>query len=178
MIYCISHVLCAWRAYAFFSYVIVQFQTLFSGFPHITRPLHDNSNFTITMLAMLGRLSYIILTFRLIVGYDMGEVEEMSLITTMLEKERSRNEYMREYYSNQIAALPKGSVVAKKAGNNIYYYLQYRNGPKVLSDYIGKESEKVDRVREQTTKRKHFEAMLSKLNKEHAEIQKTLEVIK
>ena len=108
----------------------------------------------------------------------MGEVEEMSLITTMLEKERSRNEYMREYYRNQIAALPKGSVVAKKAGNNIYYYLQYRNGPKVLSDYIGKESEKVDRVREQTTKRKHFEAMLSKLNKEHAEIQKTLEVIK
>jgi len=43
----------------------------------------------------------------------------------MLEKERSRNEYMREYYRNQIAALPKGSVVAKKAGNNIYYYLQY-----------------------------------------------------
>ena len=108
----------------------------------------------------------------------MIEVEEMSLITTMLEKERSRNEYMRDYYRNQIATLPKGSVVAKKAGNNTYYYLQYRNGPKVLSDYIGKESEKVDRVREQTTKRKHFEAMLSKLNKENTEIQKTLEVIK
>jgi len=108
----------------------------------------------------------------------MIEVEELSLITTMLEKERSRNEYMREYYRNQIAALPKGSVVAKKAGNNIYYYLQYRNGLKALSDYIGKESEKVDRVREQTTKRKHFEAMPLKLNKEHAEIQKMFEVIR
>lgn len=107
----------------------------------------------------------------------MIEVEEMSIITTMLEKELSRNEYMRKYYKNQIAALPKGSVVAKKAGNNTYYYRQYRNGPKVLSDYIGKESEKVDRVRRQIEKRKHSEAMLSKLNKEHAEIQKTLEVI-
>ena len=35
--------------------------------------------------------------------------------------------------------MPKGSVVAKTVGQNVYYYLKYRNGKKVFTDYLGKE---------------------------------------
>ena len=38
----------------------------------------------------------------------------------------------------QITSLPKGNIRQKKIGREIYYYLQYRKGKKVIDEYIGK----------------------------------------
>lgn len=102
----------------------------------------------------------------------------MSLILSIIKKEKPRNEYMRKYYEEKISALPKGSIVEKKVGNHNYYYLKYRKGAKVMTDYIGKEPEKADEIRMDIEKRKHFEAMLSELSKEYAMIEKILEAEK
>ena len=34
---------------------------------------------------------------------------------------------------------PKGSVKKRVLGGGVYYYLQYRQGPKVVQKYVGKE---------------------------------------
>jgi len=105
-------------------------------------------------------------------------VNQVSLILSIIKKEKPRNEYMRKYYKEKIASLPKGVIVEKQVGNHTYYYLKYRRGSKVITDYIGKESEKADEIRMKVEKRKHFEAMLSELNKEYEMIEKMLEAEK
>ena len=102
----------------------------------------------------------------------------MNLLVSLIEKEKPRNEYMRQYYENEIASLPKGSIVKKKVGNNEYYYLKYRDGSKTITDYLGKDLVKIESVRSQIERRKHFEYMLIELNKEHNLIKKMLEVAK
>ena len=74
---------------------------------------------------------------------------------------------MQKQYSNKIIALPKGSLTTK----NDYYYLQYRIGKKVITDYIGKQK---DEIEQKLEKRKHFEQMLCDLKKEHKAILKML----
>src|SRR2546428_94911 len=51
-----------------------------------------------------------------------------------------------EYYQNlksriekRLGALPQGSVKKRELSGRIYYYLQYRHGPKVVQKYMGKE---------------------------------------
>jgi hypothetical protein len=39
----------------------------------------------------------------------------------------------------RLALLPKGRIRSKKIGSEVYYYLQYRKGRSVKTDYIGKE---------------------------------------
>jgi hypothetical protein len=40
--------------------------------------------------------------------------------------------------SARLALLPKGRIRSKRIGRDIYYYLHYRKGPSIRSDYIGK----------------------------------------
>jgi len=56
--------------------------------------------------------------------------------------------------------------------------LKHKKSSKVTTDYIGKEPEKADEIRMKVEKRKHFEAMLSELNKEYEMIEKMLEAEK
>ena len=39
---------------------------------------------------------------------------------------------------NVLKKIPKGTIIRKKIRGHYYYYLAYRNGPKVKYDYIGK----------------------------------------
>ena len=50
-----------------------------------------------------------------------------------------------EYYQNiksqlekKLKQLPRGSVKKRNLGNQVYYYLQYRDGSKVVHKYLGK----------------------------------------
>lgn len=81
---------------------------------------------------------------------------------------------MQREYQNKIDQLPKGTIVRKKVGNHEYYYLKYRNGKKTVTDYIGRDLKKVDEVRTQVEKRKHFEKMLSELREENKLIDKLM----
>jgi hypothetical protein len=93
----------------------------------------------------------------------------MSLLSVIVSEEKSRIEKMIFCYEQEVAALPKGTLVYKKAGNNAYYYLQFREGKKTVSNYVGIESDKVEELRTQINRRRHIEAMLKGLRSEYAQ---------
>jgi len=94
------------------------------------------------------------------------------LIETVIHREAKRNEQMILQYESLLLELPKGSIVCRK---NEYYYLKYRENGKVCDKYLGKESSKIEGIREKLAQRKHCEEMLTALHQEKKAIQKILE---
>ena len=78
--------------------------------------------------------------------------DSMSLLTEAVEQEQRRIERM------------------------ISQYEQYRNGKKTVSEYIGRQSDKVEELQKQIDRRKHIQAMLKALHEEYATAQKMMEV--
>ncbi len=99
----------------------------------------------------------------------------MTLLAQIFTEEKHRIERMISEYEQVLLALPKGTLVSKSVKSNSYYYLQYRQGKKTISKYIGKDSEKVEQVRVQIERRKHIEVMLNALRGEHAQARKISE---
>ena len=97
----------------------------------------------------------------------------MNMILTTIVQEKERIEYMLTKYQEEHDRLPKGSISEKKAGDKTYYYLKYRDGKKVVSQYISKSQ--IDEIRAQIEKRKHIEAMIKSLQEELAIANKVLE---
>ena len=108
------------------------------------------------------------------VGYNM-KGDNMSLMLHIVQKEKDRIDRMLTAYERQLDVLPKGSVTIKTVGNDVYYYLKYRNGKKVLTDYLGKDGERLAEVRSALEKRRHIEAMITHLRAERALADKVLE---
>ena len=79
-------------------------------------------------------------------------------------QEKKRIEYMIEKYMDEYSCLPKGSIYEKRVGDKVYYYLKYRDGKKVVSQYISKD--RIDEVSLKIQKRKHVETMIKSLKKE------------
>ena len=99
----------------------------------------------------------------------------MNLLLHTVQQEKQRIDYMIEQYQTQLAVLPKGTLSEKAIGEKRYYYLKFRDGKKVISQYITKSD--VDAVRKQIDKRKHLEAMLKSLQEEKAIADRVLEGI-
>ena len=60
----------------------------------------------------------------------------------------------------RLAILPKGNIKKKNIKGEVYYYLQYRKGRRVIDEYIGKKIPEL--LTEQLKQRKHLEADLLK----------------
>jgi hypothetical protein len=88
----------------------------------------------------------------------------MGLLTTTVLKETKRIEYMIDRYEDIRAALPKGTVCKKRIGRKDYYYLKYRDGDRIVSDYIHKED--LENLTELVAHRKHVELMIRSLKDE------------
>ncbi len=97
----------------------------------------------------------------------------MNLLLHTVMKEQERINYMLAEYQNQLSALPKGTISEKTVGAKTYYYLKYRDGKRVVSQYIGKKE--IENVRSQIEKRRHIEAMVNSLLEEKAIADKVLE---
>ena len=96
----------------------------------------------------------------------------MTIVATILNKENIRNHNMIVEYERELSMLPRGSIKAKIVGNKTYYYLNYRDGKKVVSKYIGKNKETLDQIKEQLERRNQIENILKKLKEEQLQIQK------
>lgn len=99
----------------------------------------------------------------------------MNLLIRTVQKEKERIDYMLSKYLQQLKELPKGSIMAKNVGTSTYYYLKYREGKKVYTDYLGKDGERVRNIRAELKKRRHIEAMITHLRTEQALASKVLE---
>ena len=97
----------------------------------------------------------------------------MNMILTTITQEKKRIEYMLAKYKEEYGNLPKGSIFEKAVGERVYYYLKYRDGKRVVSQYISKSQ--IDEIRQQLEKRKHIEAMIKSLQEELAIANKVLE---
>ena len=99
----------------------------------------------------------------------------MNFLIRTIQKEKQRIDRMLDAYSKQLDGLPKGSVSKKKSGRNTYYYLKYRDGRRVISEYLGKDEIKVSQIRALLDKRRHVEAMIKSLREEQALASRVLE---
>ncbi|HAG68640.1 MAG TPA: hypothetical protein DCL38_01545 [Lachnospiraceae bacterium] len=86
------------------------------------------------------------------------------MLTNTFKQERDRIEYMINEYSKRLKELPKGTLSAKHVGTKTYYYLKYRVGKKVVSDYVRKEQ--LPALKESLEHKKHIKTMLRFLKEE------------
>lgn len=97
----------------------------------------------------------------------------MNLIISTVLQEKRRIDYMLEKYQEALAGLPKGTFSEKLVNGNTYYYLKYRDGKKVISQYIRKQD--VGALRKQIEKRRHIETMIRSLQEEQELAARVLE---
>lgn len=101
----------------------------------------------------------------------------MDLIRSVLQEELESSLEARDYYQEEISKLPKGSLSRKKIDKRVYYYLAYREGSKVKTDYIGKLSNKeVKDYQKRINKRRHYQSQLKKVDKKIKYLRKVLNV--
>lgn len=96
----------------------------------------------------------------------------MSMLASVVAKEEQRNMNMIRQYTKELEDLPKGSIRVKTIKGNVYYYLNYRDGEKVVSKYIGKDEEKVLDLKQRIERRIQIEKILKQLKAERKEIVK------
>ena len=97
----------------------------------------------------------------------------MNMILSTITKEKTRIEYMLAKYREEYESLSKGTISEKQVGENTYYYLKYRSGKKVISQYVNKAN--IDEIKEQIERRKHIEKMIKSLQEELNIANKVLE---
>ena len=88
----------------------------------------------------------------------------MNLLETTVTRERDKIQYMLDEYTRRLKALPKGTLSEKKVGTKTYYYLKYRVGKKVVSDYVTREE--LPALMEQLEHKKHIKTMIRYLKEE------------
>src|SRR5687768_13052453 len=66
----------------------------------------------------------------------------MKVLLGVLKEEEDRLKELSQFYEKEISAKPKGSLSIKKLGKHRYAYLNYREGDKVKTRYIGSEHDK------------------------------------
>lgn len=97
----------------------------------------------------------------------------MSLIISIVKKQKQKIDYILEKYQKILSNLPKGTISEKKVNKNIYYYLKYRDGKKVVSKYIGKND--IETIRSQLERRHHIEVRIQLLTEEQKLAEKVLD---
>lgn len=96
----------------------------------------------------------------------------MAIIKSILEEELERYKEMEKSYLVKIESLPNGSLRKKRVGNKEYYYLKYRDGNKIKTDYL-----KINNTTELETIKKNIN-LRKNLEKELMEIKKDCKLIR
>lgn len=82
----------------------------------------------------------------------------MSEVLHVVKEEYNRLLELKLKYDSEIENLPKGCLIQKSRHNQVYSYLVFREGKKVISKYLGKSgSDKVIELSEKTKSHKNFE---------------------
>lgn len=96
----------------------------------------------------------------------------MSILDDVLREEMQRIERIKSAYTDEIASLPKGTIVQKKIAGKEYSYLQYRCGNKVLSHYVKEEN--LNETYNKINRRKFLEQDMKRISRDKARIEKVL----
>ena len=96
----------------------------------------------------------------------------MSVLDEVLKEEYDRLIRMKTAMSLEYAALPKGSISKKNIRGCDCYYLQYREGEKVISRYIRKEE--VDDLAAKIERRRGLRKSLRDIDVEMKKIKRAM----
>ncbi|WP_039924911.1 hypothetical protein, partial [Treponema sp. JC4] len=84
-----------------------------------------------------------------------------ALIQSVFKDELERTIRLISRYQKEIDLLPKGSIFHRQIGNQIYLYLNYREGNKVISKFLGKpESYNEEELKSKLEKRKELSQLI------------------
>jgi hypothetical protein len=72
--------------------------------------------------------------------------------------------------------LPKGSIHAKKIKGGVYYYRCYRDKDKIISDYLGRDPQKLSELREQIKNRKALELSIRRTGEDIRLLEKAVKL--
>lgn len=78
----------------------------------------------------------------------------MSVLEDILEEEYARSVKLLERMNAEFELLPKGSIRVRRLKGHEYYYLNYRDGDKVKSEYVP--AAKVNELRLKVERRRAF----------------------
>ena len=88
-------------------------------------------------------------------------------IKSVLREEQANSLRMQERYEQELAKLPRGSLVRRRICGHEYYYLVYREGGKVRSIYRGQPgAEEIARYRAARDQRAKYRKLLSKVKRQ------------
>ena len=96
----------------------------------------------------------------------------MAVLEDILSEELQRIERIEAAYTEELYSLPKGVLVRKNIAGGEYYYLQYREGNKIISKYIKPENKNETSV--SIERRKSLQVALKRINKDKVKIERML----
>jgi hypothetical protein len=99
----------------------------------------------------------------------------MSYIINLVSDEANWIRVLIKKYEKQLLLLPKGTLQIRRRRKNEYYYLSFRDGKRIITNYVGKDEKKINEVKEGLEKRKHIEDILRQLNRELSVAKRVLE---
>jgi len=102
----------------------------------------------------------------------------MSVVLDAIKENLERNLYMQELYSKNMQSLRKGSLTVKIINGNEYYYLIYRDGEKVKTEYIGiKGKTDLKNIKKELKDRENYRTQILQLKKEEKELRKAIKAL-
>lgn len=97
------------------------------------------------------------------------------MVKAVFQDELDRNLRLVSRYEKELELLPKGSIFKRKIGNQEYLYLNFREGKKVISKFLGKtEDFNAGELQTQLDKRKEYKQLLKRLKIEQKELLKAI----
>jgi len=102
----------------------------------------------------------------------------MSVVLDAIKENLERNLYMQELYFKNMQNLRKGSLTIKTINGKEYYYLVYREGEKVRTDYIGvKGKADLNHVKKEIKDRGNYRKQIIQLKKEEKELRRAIKAL-
>lgn len=99
-------------------------------------------------------------------------MREPSILEGVLLEEYERSLSTTAALESAIAALPSGYIRESRRGGRVYYYLQRREGKRVISEYVPRE--RVGELREQIELRKSYARGLKTQERSRMQIERAL----
>lgn len=96
----------------------------------------------------------------------------MSFLVGVLQEELDRLDRQQAAYERDLQELPKGYISKKNIRGKVSYYLQHRDGGKIVSKWIS--AEDLPKVEVQVKRRKQLEASLRRVREDQKKLRKVL----
>ncbi len=96
----------------------------------------------------------------------------MSILMDVLQEELDRLDWQEGVYKAELQELPRGYISKKNIRGRVSYYLQYREGEKIVSRYIS--SEDVPNIEVQVKRRKQLEDSIRRVKEDRKKLRRVL----